>query len=260
MNLERIFRKAAESALVEWHASQWDRQSDEKPDLANDLWVWYLETPETRRKMADLSEPEAVETARKRALQLLSRQVLSDNTFQGKDLYSSDSIKEYLKGRSNNQFLPRILPLAMDRIASQYREAIESRYTDGVVPKGAEADTLHHALKSLTEEVNVIYLTTDHDGIGSAAAVFPDTRKRKGDHSDPTGNIAVMLIERPEMRPAFYEETPLHQLLGGRGACPEYDLGDGRKFRPTGYVAEVLRRYPQLVEPYLEKVRVGTQR
>jgi len=254
-----VFRRAAEKALLEWHADQWDRQRDELDDLSHDLWVWYLERPETQRKLGELSEPEQVETARLAALQMLSRQVLSENTFQGKDLYSSDAIKEALKGTSSNKYLREALPYALAKVEArhpEYTEAIRCRYTDKVVPpQGSEHVRLSRAIKSVTEEVNVVYLTTNTEKIGSSSTVFPETRKRKGEHGDPTGNTAVMLDENPEFRHAFYEETPLHQFLGGRGATPEYDLGGGTKIRPTGYTAEVLRRYPQLVKPYLEKVR-----
>lgn len=264
-NIDTMIRKAATAALTEWHTGQYDRQSASLDDLINDLWVWYLESPATQRKLEDSDEFLARRLIYKAAMQVLAEGALSQDVFDGKVIFSSDAVIEALRGGSNNRYLQEILPFAMKNLAKRprkgviYAEAIRNRYTDGIIPEqGSPAVLVSRAVKALTEEVNVIYLTTDHSGIGSAAAVFPDTRKQKGDHSDPTGNIAVMLLERPEMRGPFYEETPLHQILGGRGATPAYDLGDGRTFRPTGYVAEVLRRYPQLVEPYLEKVRLGT--
>ena len=255
-----MFRKSAKAALAEWYSDKWDLQKDLLDELVQDLWVWYLESPATQKKLQDSDEFLARRLIYKAALQTLAGRSLNEDVFDGRVLYSADAVRSALGGSSTNKYLREILPFALDNVERRNEdqaEAIRSRYTDGVVPAkaGGAAMVLSRAVKSVTEEVNVIYLTSNENGAGSSSAVFPESRKRKGEHGDPTGNTAVMLDENPEFRHAFYEETPLRQFLGGRGATPEYDLGGGRKFRPTGYTAEVLRRYPQLVKPYLEKVR-----
>lgn len=241
--LARVFRKAAEKALLEWHPDQWDRQKDEADDLSQELWVWYLENPSTQRKMADLSEDEAVETARIHAVQILSKQALSANTFQGRDLYSSDAVREGLRGESTNQYLNEILPYALENLSTRNErqaEAIRCRYDDGEVPvaHSAEEKVLGRAVKSITEEVNVFYLTSNDEGIGSSARVFPESRKQRGAYSDPTGNTAALLEEHPEFRFSFYEETPMHQFLGGAASQPAFALGKigGKtvRYRRTG--------------------------
>jgi hypothetical protein len=240
--LVAIFRRAAESALVEWYPDQWDRQADEADDLSQELWVWYLENPSTQRKMAGLSEPEAVETARIHATQILSRQALEGNTFSGRDLYSSDAVREALRGESTNEYLYDVLPYALENLANKNEaqaEAIRCRYDDGVVPGQNTPDhfTLVRAVKSVTQEVNVFYLTYSDEGIGSSASVFPETRKQRGAYADPTGNTAALLEEYPEHRQVL-EETPIREFLGGAAAQPAFDLGKvkGRtaRYRRTG--------------------------
>jgi hypothetical protein len=259
VDIGKAFRKAAEKALMEWHADQWDRQKDELDDLVQDLWVWYLESKGTQAKLNTLSQPEVVETVRQVAIQKLSKQVLESNTFQGKDLYSSDSVKEALAGKSTNKYLLTALPQALATVDSRnpaYAEAIRSRYEDGVVPpQGAGHRRLNNALTSLRAEVNVVYLTADEADIGSRHSVFPQTRKQKGEHSDPTGNTAILLMENPEIRQDYLEQTPITDLIDGQKAAPAYELEGNKRFRPTGEEAAALRKHPQLVEPLLSKKR-----
>ncbi|BBC43613.1 RNA polymerase sigma factor [Mycobacterium phage AN9] len=218
-----IIRKGARKALFAW------KQDDsELDDLTNDLWVWYLERPGTQRKMANLTVNEAVETVKLAALQMLSGKQLSANEFNGRNLYSSDSVKEALLGESSNRYLVDILPMAMASLEKQnagYAEAIRLRYDDGEVPKeNAPKQRLKHAVKSLTEHVNIIAITAGVDadgnvseGPGSRHSVFPETRKSQGgDHSDPTATIAIALIEHPELRDEYLYEPPIPEFLGGR--------------------------------------------
>jgi hypothetical protein len=272
--LDKVFRKGAEKAVAEWFSGQWDRQVQEVDDLVQDLWAWYLETPETQRKMEPLSQPEAVETVRKRALQLLSKQTIEGNTFQGRDLFSSDAVKDALKGKSSNKYLFEVLPLAMKELQRQddsalaagrprgYAEAIRSRYEDGVVPRNTPGDrdesaiqTLKHAIKALTAEINVEYITTEIKDIGSKTVVFADTRRPKGGHGDPTGDIAVLLVGNPSLEADYLEVTPISDIVAGRAATPAYDLGNGVMFRPSGPDLALLRRHPELLKPYLDMKR-----
>lgn len=229
-----IFEKAAKSALFSW------RQNTEGlDDLVSDLWVWYLERPATRDKMSKLSTNEAVKTARMAALQMLSKNQLTANMFRGMNLYSADSVRAALRGESKNRYLVDILPMARKALDAQnedYAEAIRIRYEDGIVPnkyedKAAE-NRLMRAVKSLTEHVNVIAitagLTTGPDGtvspsskspgVGRRNEAFPEHRRQRGgDHSDPTGTMAIMLIEHPELRDEYLHEEPITQFLKGRG-------------------------------------------
>ena len=217
--------KAARTALFEWRQDESGAE-----DLAHDLWLWYLERPGTQEKMEGLTFLEQVATAKLAANQMLSRQQLNSNEFNGRNLYSSEAIKDALLGRSKNRYLMDILPMAMDALSRKneaYAEAIRSRYDDGVVPpQGAEHVRLVRALKSLTEHVNIIAITAGVDaegnvseGPGSRHAVFPHIRKSQGHgHSDPTGDMAIALVEHPEKRADLLEETPLSEFLGGRHA------------------------------------------
>lgn len=223
--MEKIITKGAKSALFSW------KQSEEGlDDLVNDLWVWYLERPGTQKKLQESDEFLARKLVYKAALQILAQKSLSDDRFNGKSLYSSDSIKDALLGRSKNRYLVDILPKAMSGLEEQNEgqaEAIKMRYQDGEVPArgSAQEAKLKRAVKSLTEHVNVIAITAGVDsdgnvteGPGSRHAVFPETRRAKGaGHSDPTGDIAITLIEHPELRDEYLAVQPIREFLGGRG-------------------------------------------
>lgn len=223
-DLIRVLTKAARGALLEWG------QDDGLEDLVQDLWLWWRERPSTQEKMEELSFPEQVKTVKIHALQLLSEQTLNSNLFQGRNLYSGDSIKDALKGKSTNRYLVDILPTALAALEDQnegHAEAIRSRYTDMVVPsQGDKKMLLSRAAKALTEQVNIIVITADADAYdrcrpGSAASVDPDTRKQTGSRpSDPTAAIALQLMEFPELREVFEYELPLDLLLKGAYAQP----------------------------------------
>jgi len=222
--MDAIFRKAAKSALFAWKQDEAGLE-----DLVNDIWVWYLESPTTQRKLKSIEPHEAVKSVKKAALQMLSKSQLTSNEFHGRNLYSSDSVKDALLGRSKNRYLVDILPKALESLADQnedYAEAIRSKYTDGKTPaQGSEAVKATRAVKSLTEHVNIIAITAGVDsdgnvteGPGSRHAVFPETRRGRGaGHADPTGDIAVMLIEHPELRDEYLAVQPIREFLGGRG-------------------------------------------
>jgi 3-oxoacyl-(acyl-carrier-protein) synthase len=120
----------------------------------------------------------------------------------------------------------------MDALGNQnesYAEALRSRYVDGVVPpQGAQFVRLSRAVKSLTEHVNIIAILAGADvasnnvhieGPGSRHSVFPETRPTTGGHSDPTADIAILLIEHPEIRDEYLYEPPIREFLAGRGAA-----------------------------------------
>lgn len=221
--LDKVFKQAASGALIEWGLE------GEKNDLVQDLWVWYLESPSTQRKMSDLSQPEQITTVKIRAHQLISKKVLGGNVTTGKVIYSVDSVKTALKGESTNKSLPDLLILGMlelqqkdDRVDDLgkprgYAEAIRKRYEDNDVPVEADADRLSKALTALTDAINVLYLTSDDRG---RHAMFPDLRKPNGRYSDPTGEMACSLIEKPEHREEFYYQLDIDSFLKGADVQP----------------------------------------
>ncbi|APD17483.1 sigma-K factor [Mycobacterium phage Cintron] len=190
-HMVRVMEAAAKSALVTWG------REGGLDDLVQDLWVWYLERPATQRKLEELSKPEAIATVRRAAIQILTEQVLAGNKFNGRNLYSSEAVKDVLKDRSNNRYLKDIMPTAMAALEKQhavYAEALRSRYDDGVIPQdGPSQDALKNAHKAITEHVNIIVITA---GDVSSAAVQAETRKSSGGRSDPTADAAIALIEK----------------------------------------------------------------
>lgn len=222
-DMDRIFRKAAAAALYAWRQDESGLE-----DLVGDLWVWYLERPMTQEKLSAIKPHECVKSVKAAALQMLSKRQLSSNKFNGRNLYSSDSVKDALKGVSTNRYLVDILPRAMESLGNSnpgQAEAVRSRYEDGEVPEQGKHYKLVKALKSLTEHVNVIAITAGVDadgnvseGPGSRHAIFPETRGSRGyGHADPTGDTAILLMEHPELRDEYLEELPLREFLGGRG-------------------------------------------
>ncbi|WXX09762.1 sigma-K factor [Mycobacterium phage MS619] len=219
--MDRIFREAARAALFAWKQDESGLE-----DLISDIWVWYLERPATQRVLQKIERHEAVKTVKLAALQMLSGQMLQSNVFNGRNLYSAEAVKDALKGVSTNRYLVDILPIAIKELEAQnakYAEALRKRYVDGIRPKGSASDELLHAHRSITEHVNIIAITAGVDadgnvteGPGSRHAVFPETRPTSGGHSDPTADIAILLIEHPELRDEYLHETPLPEFLGGR--------------------------------------------
>lgn len=197
--IDGIFRRAAAKALLEWG---WD-ESQYLDDLAQSMWVWYLERPSVQTQFAQLIEddqtPLVRNLANKAAEQLLSEERYELNLFEQKALYSSNAVREALRGESTNKYLVDALPIAMgsvDRKWPDHAEAIRVRYEDNTVhSEPAKKMVLSRAVKSLTEEVNAMYIADDVKGIGSKAVMFPEQRKRKGQHGDPTGDVAMVLID-----------------------------------------------------------------
>ena len=231
VNIEGMIRKAAAAAVSDW--GHGDPQ-----DLEQSLWVWYLESPATQKRIGDADEFLARRWIYHAGTQILAREALAGDRFSGKTLYSTDSVKSALKGGHDNKYLSSILPTAIEQHAARnpkQGEAIRSRYTDGVVPLQdaghAGQMLLSRAIQSLTEEVNVLYLTTNKECVGSSSAVFPESRKRQGGYSDPTANIALALMDNAGVRDAYYEEEPLPTFLAGAAAHPTVPLGDGRSVR-----------------------------
>jgi hypothetical protein len=225
--VSNIITKAAKSASFSW-----GRGEDGLDDLISDLWVWYLERPGTQAKLADSDEFLARRLVYKAALQILAASALSGDKFRGRNLYSSESVKEELLGTSKNGYLSDIIPRALEELSAKNEgqaEAIRLRYVDGVVPfENAAQQVLKRAVKSLTEHVNVIVITTGVDsegnvkeGPGSRAAVFPETRRPKGYVSDPTGYMAILLLDNPvqdgiSLRDEYLHDTSLQDFLEGK--------------------------------------------
>lgn len=223
--ISSLLSKSARSALFSWKQT-----TEGVDDLINDLWVWYLERPGTQQKLEEADDYLARRLIYKAALQILAKQSLDSDEFQGRNLYSSDSVRAALRGESNNRYLLDILPLALRALDRQNRgqaEAIRSRYIDRVVPEAdtAEAAKLKRAVRSVTQQVNIIAITASMDsegkiseGPGSRSAVFPETRRPKNaGHRDPTGDTAVLLIEHEELRDEYLHESPLSHFLAGQG-------------------------------------------
>ena len=227
----KLINKAAKSAMFSW------RQSDEGvEDLVGDLWVWYLERPGTRKQIEEADDALAKTWVYKAALQILASNALSSDVFRGVGLYSSESVRDELKGESSNKSLQRFMPLALKELEKQNKgqyEAIQRRYVDLVVPERGSSNEakLKRAVKSLTERINMIKIEgggglddSKHHGpkIRSSGLIDPEFVSSSGDYSDPTANIAIMLILNPfdedgnPVRDEYLHEDPITEWTGPR--------------------------------------------
>ncbi|AFV51184.1 sigma-K factor [Mycobacterium phage 20ES] len=205
--LSKLFLRAARSALVFWKGEY----STDDEELAHDLWVWYLERPSVQEKLETADAALAQTLVRDHALKILSGKSAAADVENA--YYSSESVKDALLGVSTNRYLLDILPMAMETLNEQYAEALRSRYDDGISPQDKSGqNALFRAHRAVTEIVNRIAHTAglerdedgnllDKEGPGSAAAVYPETRKEKGDHSDPTANTFFLLQSEQANKP-----------------------------------------------------------
>lgn len=248
-------QRAARSALLQWYSGQWSRQAEQVNDLTNHLIVWYLERPETRRKMSDLSDPEVMVTFRQAAKQQLSKQTLEGNVFEGKVLYSLESVKDALTGNTTNKYLEVILPLAIKRISKYHQEAIARRYQDGEYPQDKrEENAQGRAIRSLCNEINVLYITEEVDSIGNKGVVFPDTVRAKGEHNDPTAKTALALMKaHPSYKDEYLYESPWQQVCSGAASEPVIKFGPSGRYRLTAEEAELFKRVPGLIDLFIEQ-------
>lgn len=216
--INKIFQKATRKALVGWETEI------NSTELINELWAWYLESPYIKKQFEELSEAKLVSFARRQAINILSKQAKERDLFEARTIYSSDSIKAALDGKMKSGYLASILPFALEALDKKnagYAEALRSRYIDGVSPQDkAGQNKLFRAHKALTQHVNIIALTAG-DGNGKPKLrkpVDPENRSQGGVHSDPTANIALMLLDHPELQDEVLYEPSLQEFLRGKGA------------------------------------------
>ncbi|AVO25473.1 helix-turn-helix DNA binding protein [Mycobacterium phage Kykar] len=173
---------------------------DQVEDLVQDLWVSILERSTSRRLVEESGDDVGFNTLRVLADQILKDQWFADDLARGDWDYSSESIKDALKGRSDNVYLMEVIPQAVSQLVDRhppYAEALKVRYIDGVVLRDQAAkDRLKNAHRAVLEEVHkVIKQTDDHDGPGSRSKVFPDSIRSHNGPGDPVGELATRLAD-----------------------------------------------------------------
>ncbi|AUV62008.1 sigma-K factor [Mycobacterium phage SWU2] len=186
-------REVATTALIAWGSDV--VMAD---DLVQEIFVWYLRWPPGQQILEEVDPPVRRAMLNKAAVQILVKETLDADERWGRNLYSADSVKDHLKGRSTNKFLRKLMPQALAHLQRQnprQHDALVSRYTDGLVPVrgSAEEGRLKRAVVSLTRHVNSLLIEgKDRDD----AAVSAMSRQGKGGKSDPTAEAAIALIEK----------------------------------------------------------------
>lgn len=217
--MEKLLMLAAKSASFSWSQSE-----DGVDDLYMELWLWYMKRPSTQKKLQEADDFLVRRLAYTAALQILSDMALTEDEFRGNNLYSTDNVRDALEGRSKNRFLSGILPYAteaLDKQNSRYAEAIRVRYEDRVTPADNTAkQLLKNAVKNLTKHVNILTIegggadNTNHTGPKLRNPIDPKLRAAGGEHSDPTANIAIMLMEHPELKDDYLALDPITEFTG----------------------------------------------
>lgn len=248
-------RRAAKSSLAMWCNGQFSRQRGMYDDLLQDLLEWYLETPSTQDLFDTLADAEVFVSFKRRGQQILSKQQLADDISKDKVMFSTDSVKRYLKGESTNKYLLDVVPIALDMINEKHKEALLSRYVDGKIPaQGKDAEFLSNSHKTLTAMVNLMQLTTDAKTIGSRSVVFPDTVKPSGSHGDPTAGIALTLMgQHPDFQDEYLYESPWEQVCQGAKVEPVIEFGPSGRYRLTAAEAELFTRLPGLIDLFIDQ-------
>ena len=212
----KLLKQSARKALYGWGSDL------EVEELTNELWIWYSGSPAIQSKLATLKRGEAIRYVKRQAVNILSANAKKTDVFQNRILYSTDAVKETLDGKSGNKYLKNVLPEAFSALEKQnlgYAAAIRSRYNDGLLPQeNAPKQKLKNAVKSLTEHVNIIALTARGDSKPDLRNPVDPGVRRHNLHSDPTADIALMLMEHPELKEEFYDEPSLQEFLRGSGA------------------------------------------
>lgn len=279
--LEKLFKQAARSSMLMWR----NGKEDGYQDLAQDLWVKVLESPGTQLVLLSLNDNELVATLKNMAVQVLSDEQHKLDLFRQSVLYSSDNVKDALKGQSTNWSLIALLPDGLQVLARRnegHAASIENRYLKHTVPPRGSADEarLKRAVKSLTEIVNALCISntkrdggdklTVKDGPGSAAGKFPQDKsnqgmgeaavsassRRSGGHSDPTANQALAILRRPEIEKDLLHQDPITELT--RPPRHVVTLPDGRGYRLSSVEQALLDdnpdKLPEVIERVLERV------
>lgn len=201
--LNRLLNKAAKSA-----GNSWLLTPDQIADLAQDMWVGYLEKPTRQQALDGASDGETVRYLRGQADQVLSGTVRADDLASGDRMYSSDSIKQVLKGAIYNPFLESIVHLAVARLDDRhppYAEALKLRYIDGEVPpQGSKQVLLTRAHQALAEEVHAVIVELEDS---DRTRVDPDAVKAQTGPATPTEDVALLIATNAEAAAVFHDEA-----------------------------------------------------
>jgi hypothetical protein len=238
----------------------WARPLDERDDLVQEVWQWYLARPSTQAIVANRTH----RTGRrnifyKGAQQILSAQQDKDAMFHKDVVYSSDAVRDWLLGDSTNKYLGKMIQVGLDKLSDEYREVIRDRFERGNIPKqGAENARMVRALRTLTEYTNAAFGESQETDPKKkrASSVQADKRRAEGGYNDPTAKLAFAMISAGDqpielqdggtttMRELFEEET----LVAGPGTTGGHvewlDLFEGEiNDRTDMYRAQV---FPEL--------------
>lgn len=206
----------AVEAAVRQALHDWGRSVEDAEDLMQDVWTFYLDprnvsaqkwiakadTETGRRRVfyrtKKVVQPDGTVVWKRQGIisQILTGNQADDNVFAGEDSYSSESIKDWLKGESTNKYLGSLITRGMDRLYPEHLAAVRSRYEDGVIPgrKDPAKDVLLRAHIALTEAVNAVVLAEKSEGTSKPPRPGGGPRRSSG-YSDPTADLAIGLIK-----------------------------------------------------------------
>ncbi|WP_431941630.1 hypothetical protein [Nocardia grenadensis] len=151
--LNKIFRKAADSVSYTWP------EVIEVDDLAQELWIWYLESPSVRRMLAGLPKHEGYNLIVRQGHNLASAARDRNARFSGRIRYIPADVVCMLESRG------RISPEMRDDLedgmnalrdrTGTHTAALTARFVNKAIPESkTEQKQLERAVNALTEEMN----------------------------------------------------------------------------------------------------------
>lgn len=236
----------------------WKHPMDERDDLVQDVFARYLAQPSTRAIVSREGNKKTFirDIFYREAQRVLSKQVADNAVTAATIAYPSESVKDWLAGRSTNKFLGKMIQIGLDGLSDISREAVRQRYELGKVPpQGTQQTRLRDAIRALTVLVNEAFAKAQDDDPKwkRPASVQAGVRRQTGGYKDNTASLAFNLIRSGDdeigledggtttMRQLFEEQT-LPIGVGTGGSRVEWlDLFEGEiNDRTDMYRAAVL--------------------
>lgn len=209
-------REFAKVTRDEWE-NRWKQSipADYVDDVVQELSVQYVTRP-FFREVIDTHPDKSYRAAliRFRVKKIFGEYLDADRLADNQETYSVESVKEVFKGTSTNKHLVDLMPLAMIELGERhapYFGALHQRYKLGIKPPpGPPRDALKNAHVAITEEINQLSRGdwVFRDGPQLRDAVGADNRAAKGGTGDPTGMVALALMNASaEDREGFFDES-----------------------------------------------------
>lgn len=204
--IKGAIRRAAGSVVFQWP------DVIEHDDLEQELWVWLLERPSAREKLAGADPAERHKLLVRQGHLIASRTRIETAIFNNEFHYTVDEVKAILVGEDRSASSLDDLEEAMDLLRERnegYADAIKRKYGEKLPPGSKQArDRLYHAHIALTDIMNAI-VRSKFDGFNlSQTLTYEEYQEGPVDTlGDGPGSRTVVFGEsRYSEEPAYYDD------------------------------------------------------